>query len=199
MRILDTEVGRLVNEAIVMRNKLEAHGGAPSVRRSAQYYQSWETLTGRLRDAIGPGFSEFTLVRPGRMDHDGEEFLNHAKALVGPIVPFRSIVIPTTRPLPNRPFPDYLYLVSRSGDYSRLAPFVRIGSGYNGEEPDDADFTCYFYSQHERGKRTEKLRFIPHQLAREDYIIREYPEVLGLVQALMPPDEERKITEEEAQ
>lgn len=80
-RILDSEVGRLVNEAIVMRNKMDAHGGTMSTRQRSQYRQTWDTLTGRLRDAIGPGFSEFTLVRPGQMDHDGEKFLNYAKAL----------------------------------------------------------------------------------------------------------------------
>jgi hypothetical protein len=59
-------------------------------------------------------------------------------------------------------------------------------------EPDDADFTCYFYSRREGGKKTNKLRFIPYQLAREDHIIREYPEVLSLVEALTPPEEEAR-------
>lgn len=198
-RILDVEIGRLFTEAIVMRNKLDAHGGTMSARQRDQYRRSWETLTGRLRDAIGSGFSEFTLVRPGRMDHDGEKFLNHAKALIGPTVPFKPIEIPTTRPLSNMPFPDYLYLVSRSGHYSRLAPFVRIGSGYYGEEPDDADFTCYFYSQLEGGKKADELRFVPYQLAREDHIIREYPEVLKLVKALTPSNEEHNVPGEESQ
>jgi hypothetical protein len=190
-RILDAEVGRLVSEAIFMRNKMEAHGGTMSTRQRSQYRQTWETLTGQLRDAIGPGFSEFILMRPGQMDHDGEKFLNYAKALIGTMTPFKPLAITTVRPLPNRPFPDYLYLVSSSGDYARLAPFVRIGSGYPGEEPDNADFTCYFYNRREGGKSTNQLRFIPYQLAREDHIIREYPEVLSLVEALTPNDEAR--------
>lgn len=191
-RILDAEVGRLVNEAIIMRNKMEAHGGTMSSRQRSQYRRTWETLTGRLRDAIGSGFSEFTLVRPGHMDYDGEKFLNYTKVLVGTTTPFKPLAVTTVRPLSNRPFPDYLYLVSPSGDYTRLAPFARIGSGYPGEEPDNADFTCYFYNRRENGKKTNKLRFIPYQLAREDHIIREYPEVLSLVEALTPPDEEAR-------
>jgi hypothetical protein len=191
-RILDAEVGRLVSEAIVMRNKMEAHGGTMSTRQRSQYRRTWETLTGGLRDAIGPGFSEFILVRPGQMDYDGEKFLNYAKVLLGTMTPFKSLAATTVRPLSNRPFPDYLYLVSPSGDYARLAPFVRIGSGYHGTETDDADITCYFYSRREGGKKTNELRFIPYQLAREDYIIREYPEVLSLVEALTPPDEEAR-------
>jgi hypothetical protein len=189
-RVLDAEVGRLVGEAIVMRNRMEAHGGTMSTRQRSQYRRSWETLTGRLRDAIGPGFSEFILVRPGEMDYDGEKFLNYAKVLMGTTTPFKPLAVTTVRPISNRPFPDYLYLVSPSSDYTRLAPFVRIGSGYPGMEPDDADFTCYFYSRREGRKKSNELRFIPYQLAQEEYIIREYPEVLSLVEALTPPDEE---------
>lgn len=191
-RILDAEVGRLVNEAIGMRNKMEAHGGTMSTRQRSQYRRTWETLTGRLRDAIGPGFSEIMLVLPGQMDYNGEKFLNYAKVLAGTTTPFKPLTITTVRPLSNKPFPDYLYLVSPTGDYARLAPFVRIGSRSPSEEPDDADFTCYFYSRRERGKRANELRFIPYQLAREDHIIREYPEVLSLVEALTPPDEEAR-------
>jgi SAM-dependent methyltransferase len=186
-RILSTEVGRLVGEAIVMRNKMDAHGGTMSTRQRSQYRQAWDTLTSRLRDAIGPGFSEFILVRPGLMDHDGEKFLNYAKAIVGPATPFKLHVVSTIRPLSNKPFPDYLYLVSPSGDYTRLAPFVRIGSRFPGEDPDDADFTCYFYNRRENAKSNE-LRFIAYQLAREDQVIREYPEVLSLVETLTRPD-----------
>jgi len=196
-RILDPEVVRLVSDAILMRNQQEAHAGAMSSRQVGKYSQNWDTLTRRLRDAIGNGFSEFALVRPSQMEYDGEKFLNHTKSLIGPTIPFKALTVPTLRPLPTRPFPDYLYLVSTSGDYTRLAPFVRIGSRSPVEEPDDADFTCYFYSRREGGKNASKLLFITYQLSREDHIIREYTEVLSLLEALTPPSDGRNDTNED--
>jgi hypothetical protein len=190
-RILDPEIVRLVSDAILMRNQLEAHAGAMSPRQVSEYSRNWDILTRRLRDAIGNGFSEFILVRPSQMEYDGEKFLNHTKSLRGPTIPFKPLTVITLRPLPTRPFPDYLYLVSTSGDYTRLVPFVRIGSRSAGEELDDADFTCYFYSRREGGKNASKLLFIPYQLSREDHIIREYPEVLSFLEALTPPSEGR--------
>lgn len=190
-RILDPEIVRLVSDAILMRNQLEAHAGATSPRQVGKYSQNWDTLTRRLRDTIGNGFSEFILVRPSQMEYDGEKFLNYTKSLMGPTTPFKPLTAPTLRPLPTRPFPDHLYLVSVSGDYTRLAPLVRIGSRSLGEEPDEADFTCYFYSRREGGKSASKLRFIPYQLSQEDHIIREYPEVLRLLEALTPLSEGR--------
>jgi hypothetical protein len=41
---------------------------------------------------------------------------------------------------------------------------------------------------HGTGEKTNELRFVPYQLAQEDHIVREYPEVLSLVEALTPPN-----------
>ena len=173
-RILSTDIVRLLNTANATRNTMDAHGATMSSRHDRAHRETWETLTEELRDAIGPDFSEFRLVRAGRMDFDGIDFRIDIEVLIGPTTPFVQDRINASRPLSA----GDLYLASSAGDVAPVMPLIQIGDGV-----DDADYTSYFYNRRD----SDTLRMVAYHLASENVIKVSSPKLTNLINSLRIP------------
>ena len=170
-RILSTDVIRLLNIANATRNARDGHGATMSSRHERTHRASWETLTEELRDIIGPGMAEFRLLRAGRMDFDGINFRIDTEVLLGPATPFVREHLSAARPLSA----GDLYLASSTGDVTPIAPFIRIGN-----DRDDADYACYFYSRREHCGE----RMVAYNLASDNEITTPSVKIATFIEAL---------------
>lgn len=160
--IFSPEVVTLLDLAAFQRNRLEGHTGFAGRHETSRRVEAMTESIMALRDLVGPAWTNWRLVRPGRARSRGGLLAQEVEVAMGSTSPFLTEEVEVGKIMDE----DVLYLLAPGAkEPLRLRPLVQLQ-----QAPQEDEYTSYFFS---RVDGCGKASFVSYQSSTES--VRDVP------------------------